>query len=95
LPQCSPIHRGQQIEASARCLEQGGIIGMDHRLHEGDRIMPSEEGEARPDHRLAEDMPVLLGQIPARAQPAARCHDHGCDLPCHRFDPKNDCRILA
>src|SRR5215467_15476135 len=63
---------------------------MDHRLHEGDRIMPSEEGEARPDHRLAKDMPVLLGQIPARAQPAARCHDHGCDLPCHSLDPKND-----
>jgi hypothetical protein len=35
-------------------------------------------------------MPVLLGQIPARAQPAARCHDHGCDLPCHPLDPKND-----
>jgi hypothetical protein len=24
-------------------------------------------------------MPVLLGQIPARAQPAAPGHDHGCD----------------
>ena len=53
LPQCSPVHRRQQIEADARRLEQGGVIGMDHRLHEGDRIMPSEEGEARADHRLA------------------------------------------
>src|SRR5258708_5355369 len=63
---------------------------MDHRLHEGDRIMPREEGEARADHWLAQDMAGLLGQIPPPAPPPAPCPDPGCDLPCHPLDPKND-----
>jgi hypothetical protein len=62
---------------------------MDHRLHDGDSTVPGEGGKARPDDRLAQDLPVLLGHIPARPQPAARCHDHGCDPRCHALDPKD------
>src|ERR1700730_14923422 len=45
---------------------------MDHRLHEGDRVMPSEEGEARADHRLSDANLGFLGHIPAPSpRPAA------------------------
>jgi hypothetical protein len=52
--------------------------------------------KARPDHRLAENLPVLLGQIPADAEPAAGRHDDGCHLACRMLqfemsrDPKDE-----
>ena len=89
LPRGPAVNRRQQVEARARCPEQGGIIGVDHGLHQGDSAMAGEGGKARPDDRLAQNMPVLLGQIPARAQPAAPGHDHGCDRRCHVLDPND------
>jgi hypothetical protein len=47
-----------------------------------------EGGQALTDHRLAQNVPVLLGQFSADALPAAGCHDHRCNSGCHVRDPK-------
>ena len=41
--------------------------------------MGGQGGEARADHRLAQNLPVLLGPVAADAQPAAGCYDDRCD----------------
>src|SRR5262249_24845606 len=68
LPRGPAVHRRQQIEARASCPEQGGIIGMDHGLHERDSAVASEGGQARPDDRLAPDMPGLPWANPPPAR---------------------------
>jgi hypothetical protein len=40
---------------------------MDHGLNQGNTRVARERGEARPDHGLAGDLPILFGHIPARA----------------------------
>jgi hypothetical protein len=52
---------------------------MDDRLHHGNFSVTSQRRKARTNDRLAQEAPVLLGQVAARALPAARCHDDGCD----------------
>jgi hypothetical protein len=52
---------------------------MDHGLHQRDIAVGGQSGEARTDHRLAQNLPVLLGPVTAGAQPAAGCHDDRCD----------------
>jgi hypothetical protein len=44
--------------------------------------MPREDCKDRPDQGFAEDMQVLLGQGPARAQSTSGGYDHGCDFHC-------------
>ena len=56
---------------------------MDDGLNEGNTCVARERREARPDDGPAGDLPILLGHIPARAQPAAACHDDGCDTRSH------------
>ena len=43
------------------------------------RLVPCQGGEARPDYRLAQNAAILLGQVPAGAQPTAGGHHHGCN----------------
>ena len=74
------MYGGQEVEPGHRRLVERGVIGMDHRLHRRNLIVPGQGGKARADHRLAQDLPVLLGQIPAGAEPAAGGHDDGCNL---------------
>src|SRR5262245_631856 len=56
---------------------------MDDGLHQRNAGVTGERGKAWPDDGLAEDLPVLLGQPPAGAQPAARCDNDGCDASDH------------
>ena len=83
LPRCSPVHGRQQGNSGARRAEQRRVVGMDDGLNEGNTRVARQRGKARPDDGLPEDLPILLGQIPARAQPAAACHDDGCDTRSH------------
>ena len=59
------------------------VVGMDDRLHGTDLAMPGEQRKARPDHRLARQRSVLLGQIAPGAGPAPGCNDHGGDRGRH------------
>ena len=65
------VDRRQEIEARNRRLEERGIIAVDDRLDRRDSAVPGQRGQARPDHRLAQNEPVLLGQIAASPEPAA------------------------
>src|SRR5512133_1580001 len=56
---------------------------MDDGLNEGNTRVARQCGEARPDNGLAGDLPILLGHISARPQPATACHDDGCDTRSH------------
>ena len=82
------VDRRQEIEARNRRLEERGIIAVDDRLDRRDSAVPRQRGQARPDHRLAQNEPVLLGQIAASSEPAACCHYDGCDFDCHVRNPK-------
>jgi hypothetical protein len=37
------------------------VVAVSHRLHHGDFAMSGEHGEARTDHRFAEQLAVLFG----------------------------------
>ena len=82
------MDRRQEIEARNRRLEERGIIAVDDWLDRRDSAVPRQRGQARPDHRLAQNEPVLLGQIAASSEPAACCHYDGCDFDCHVRNPK-------
>jgi hypothetical protein len=56
---------------------------MDHRLHCGDPFVRQEGREGRADHRLAGNLAVLLGQIPADPVPAAGGDNDGRNPPGH------------
>jgi hypothetical protein len=84
------VDRRQDIDARHRRLEERGIIAVDHRLDGRDFIVPRQSGKARPDHRLAQNAPVLLWQVAAGTEPAARCHNHGRHFYCHVRNPKHD-----
>jgi hypothetical protein len=83
------VDRRQEIDARHRRLEERGIIAVDHRLDGRDFIVPRQSGKARPDHRLAQNAPVLLWQVAAGTEPAARCHNHGRHFYCHVRNPKH------
>src|SRR6266487_3701690 len=63
---------------------------MDDRLHQRNAGVTGQRSKARPDDGLAEDLPVLLGQPPAGAQPAARCDNDGCDASDHVLPVEDD-----
>jgi hypothetical protein len=77
------MHPGQQVEALDCRLEEGGIIAVNDRLDRGDAPMPREGRKARPDYRLAENAPVLLGHVASGAEPATGSDDNSGDLHCH------------
>ena len=89
LPGCAAVDRRQEIEARHRRLEERGIIAVDDRLDRRDSAVPRQSGKARPDHRLAQNAPVLLGHVAAGTEPAAGCHDDGRDFYCHVRNPKH------
>jgi hypothetical protein len=84
------VDRRQEIDARDRRLEERGIIAMDHRLDNRNSIVSRQSGKARADHRFAQNAPVLLGQVAAGSEPAARCHNHGRHFYCHVRNPKHD-----
>jgi hypothetical protein len=53
------------------------------RLHHRDVRVAHQALQARPDDRLAADLPVLLGPIAAGAKPAPGGHHDGCDHAIH------------
>ena len=46
------------------------IVRMNDRLHGVDFRVYEERGKGRADHRLAGDLPILLGHFAASAKPA-------------------------
>ena len=93
LPRCAAEHRGKQPQALGGGLVGAAVVGMDHRLHRADLAVPGEQRQARPDHRLAGQLAVLLGQIAAGAQPASGCDNHGGDRGAHsNFRPNSTIR---
>jgi hypothetical protein len=82
------VDRRQEIQAPNRRMEERGVIAVDDRLDRRDPPVLRQRGQARPDHRLAQNEPVLLGQIAASSEPAACCHYDGCDFDCHVRNPK-------
>jgi hypothetical protein len=68
---------------------------MDHRLHRGNAAVQGQAGEAWPDHRLAQNVSVLLGQISPGAKAAAGCHDHGCYPICHVLQSERRRWVMA
>src|SRR5262249_1225005 len=83
LPRCPARHWRQQSKPPARRSEESGVIGMDNRLNQGNAGVVGQSDQARSNGGLAQELTVLFGQIPARAQPPARCHDDGCDVSGH------------
>jgi hypothetical protein len=77
------MHRGQQVEALDCRPEEGGIIAVDDRLDRGDAPMPRQGRKARPDYRLAQNAPVLLGHVASGPEPATGSDDNSGDLHCH------------
>jgi hypothetical protein len=73
----------QNVQSDRGLSEIRGIVGVDHRLHGRYAAVRGQRGQTWPDHRLAEDLPVLLRPVAAGAKPAAGCYDHGCDHACH------------
>jgi hypothetical protein len=63
---------------------------MDDRLHQRNAGVTGQRSKARPNDGLAENLPVLLGQIPAGAQPAARCDNDGCNASDHVLPVEDD-----
>jgi hypothetical protein len=80
----------QEIDARYRRLEERGVIAVDHRLDGRNSNVARQSGKARPDHGLAQNAPVLLGQVAAGSEPAARCHNHGRHFRCHVRNPNHD-----
>jgi hypothetical protein len=52
-------------------------------LYGGNLRVGAQGGEARPDHRLAQNLAILLGPVPAGAQSPASGHDNGCNHARH------------
>jgi hypothetical protein len=52
---------------------------VDHRLDDRDFWMLAEQGQARPDHRHAADLAVLLGHVAAGAQPTSSGNNYSGD----------------
>jgi hypothetical protein len=52
---------------------------MDHRLNRADLAVPGKQRQARSDHRLARQLPILLGPLTAGAEPAPGCDNYGGD----------------
>jgi hypothetical protein len=57
---------------------------MDDRLHRFDVGVAEEGGKGRPDHRLAADFPVLLGQFAAGATTPSGCDNHSRNPASHK-----------
>jgi hypothetical protein len=71
---------GGRLMAQARNggVEDGGIIGIYHRLHRKDVRVPAERFHGAEDHGLAADLAILLGPASAGAEPAPGCDEDGC-----------------
>ena len=87
MPAASRRRGPAQAGKSGRCRREArGVVGMDDWLHApkspGGRASMARLG---PDHRLPGDLPILLGQVAARAQPAAGGDDDGCDVFSMRY----------
>jgi hypothetical protein len=82
LPRIGTVHRRQQAKAFGRGLVKIVVVGVDHRLHDGNLAVSSEGCKDWSDHGFPEDAPVLLGQVSARAQSTSGSYDDGCDLHC-------------
>ena len=90
LPGRAAEHRRQQFQALGGGLIRSHVVGMDDRLHGADLAMPGKQRKARPDHGLAGQGSVLLGQIAPGARPAPGCNDDGRDRGCHVRICSND-----
>jgi hypothetical protein len=82
LPGTGAADRRQQVEAFGCGSVKLVIVRVDDRLNDGNLAVPRENCKDRPDQGFAEDMQVLLGQRPARAQSTPGGYDHGCDSHC-------------
>src|SRR5262249_10837549 len=70
-------------EARGCGAKQQRVVRMDDRLHRGDLLVRQECRKGRADHRLAGNLAVLLGQIPAGAVAAAGRNDDSRNPPGH------------
>ena len=93
MPRGAASDRRQQIfETADRTLISTPVVWIDHRLDEIDVRMPQKGTQRRPDHRLAANGPVLLGNVCSGALAAPRRNDNGShslghltpyfDVPC-------------
>ena len=84
---------GGRLMAQARDgrVEDGGVIGIDHRLHGKDVRMPAERLHGAEDHGLPADLAILLRSTGAGAKPASGCDEDGCSaLRSRHLDSNTD-----
>ena len=65
-------------QAGHRFVEQGGIVGIDHRLHREDFGMAAEWLHRAKNHGLPADCTILFWTSRAGAEPAPGCDKDGC-----------------
>ena len=80
LPGTGAVRRRRQIQAFHRAVVKFPVVGVNHRLDDENLVVAGKGRKHGPDHGLAENMPVLLGQMSACAMPASGCYNHRCDL---------------
>jgi hypothetical protein len=77
--------RPQSGQTGSRCPELGFVVAMNNGLHRVDLGMAGKSRQRCADHRLATDLPVLLGHFAAGAVPAACGNNHRRNFARHAF----------
>src|SRR5205823_1758882 len=75
---CTAIGGRLMAQSCNRSIENGGVIGIDHRLHRKHVRMPAERLHGAEDHGLPADLAILLWPAAAGAKPAPGCDEDGC-----------------
>jgi hypothetical protein len=79
LPRAGTVYRRRQMKAFNRGLVKIVVVRVDHRLDDGNLVVSSEGCKYRSDYGFSEQVPILLGQMPACAQSSSGGYDHGSD----------------